>query len=210
MKTLPQRKQRKQRPAPAVRVPTIPMFKSEIETTRKIRFKATSSLSAISLAPRELSSAVFGVVATASTTSAILVSGFKLLKVEVYFLANNAGNPQEAVIDWFCPLTSAGSQYAPTNSVSAVSTSIAEYTRLSSRPDPNSWSGTWKLPTDTTGIIRLSAPSGSIIDITCVGVYNDSDAVIAGAAVSGATVGLWYHKQPDVNMQVMGDLNTIA
>ncbi len=175
-----------------------------------MRFKASSTLTAISLAPRELASGVFGIVATSSTTSAILVSGFKLLKVEVYFLANNAGNPQEALIDWFCPLTSAGSQYNPTNSVSAVSTSIAEYTRLSSKPDPSSWSGVWKLPTDTTGVVRLSAPSGSIIDITCSGVYNDSDSVISGAALVGATVGLWYHKQPDLNMEVMGALNTIA
>lgn len=186
-----------------------PPFKSEIVVSRKIRFKATAAVSEIGLAPRELAMAVAGIVAVSTTTSGVLARAIRLRKVEAWFVAATAGTPVEAVIDWNSS-AAAGGTYSPTSSVQEVAMSTAEYSHLKSSPPPLSAASLWHDGSDTTGIMTLTLPAGGIVDITCDFVYNDSNAVLSGASISGATVGLWYHKQPDPNLVVLGNLNTIA
>jgi hypothetical protein len=68
----------------------------------------------------------------------------------------------------------------------------------------------WHRPDDTIELCSITLPAGGIIDIEYEWVLNDSEAPISMVAVSGATLGQQYHKQPDTNLVVAGNLNTIA
>jgi hypothetical protein len=198
---------RVKRQMPANGVP--PQFKSEIMVTRRIRFKATAAVAEVSLQVRDISSGVAGIVAVTTTTSGILARAIRLRSLEMWFTAATAGTPVEGIIDWNS-LPGTAFVAGPGSSISEYSTSLSEYTHLRASPPVGSSASFWRDAADTSSIVTLTIPAGGIIDITCDFVYNDSNAVVSGASISGATVGLWYHKQPDTNLQVMGNLNSIA
>lgn len=186
-----------------------PVFKSEMVVSRTVRFKATAAVSEVALQVRDISSGVPGIVAVSTTTSGILARAIKLRKISMWFTAATAGTPVEGVIDWN---SSPGTAYVagPNSSVQTYSTSLSEYSHLKSNPPVGSSASLWRTAEDTSAIVTITLPAGGILDITCDFVYNDSNAVVSGASISGATVGNWYHKQPDPNLVVMGNLNTIA
>lgn len=186
-----------------------PIWKSEIVTTRRMRFKATAAVLEVSLGIREIAMSVAGVVAVTTTTSGILCKAIRLRKVETWFNAATAGTPVEAMIDWNST-AAAGTTYGPGSSISQFSTSTAEYSHIKSSPPEGSYASLWHAADDQTSGVTVTIPAGGICDITCDFVYNDSNAIVSGASLSGATVGLWYHKQPDTNLVVMGNVNTIA
>ncbi len=186
-----------------------PVFKSEIIMTRKMRFRATAAVSEVSLQYRDLASGVVGIVAVTTTTSGILARAIKLKRVDTWFNAATAGTPVEGVIDWNS-LPGTAFVAGPGSSVSKYSTSTAEYTHLKSSPPVGSSAALWRDASDTSAAFTITLPAGGILDITLDYVVNDSNAVVSGASISGATIGTWYHKQPDTNLSVMGNLNSIA
>jgi hypothetical protein len=186
-----------------------PPFKAEIMVSRRIRFKATAAVSEVSLQVRDIASGVAGIVALTTTTSGILCRAIRLRKIEIWFTATTAGTPVEGVIDWNS-LPGTAFVAGPGSSVSEYSTSVSEYSHLQAVPPEYSSMSLWRDSADTSSIVTLTIPAGGILDITADFVYNDSNAVVSGASISGATVGVWYHKQPDTNLQVIGNLNTIA
>jgi hypothetical protein len=189
-------------------VPVPPVFKSEIILARKLRFKASSAVSEVSIRHRDIAMA-FGIVAVTTTTSGILVWAHKLLKIDLWFTAATAGTPVEGVVDWN---SSPGTSFiaGPGSSKSAVATSTAEYAYLSVRPPKLSQQDCWHKGDDTASAFTLTLPAGGILDITAEVVLNDSNAVLSGDSITGGTIGTWYHKQPDPNLIIMGNLNTIA
>ncbi len=186
-----------------------PQFKSEIVLQRRMRFKASAAVDQVSLQYRDLASSVVGIVALTTTTSGVLARAIRVKSIEMWFTAATAGTPVEGVIDWN---SEPGTAYiaGPGSSVSATSTSVGEYTHLKSRPLPTSGQNFWHTGNDTASACTVTVPAGGILDITCEFVYNDSANALSGASITGATIGTWYHKQPDVNLVVMGNLNSIA
>ncbi len=91
-----------------------------------------------------------------------------------------------------------------------ATTSTAEMLRLHATPPKESLSSLWQESNASTTMVVITAPVSSIIDISVDYVINDGDALLTGPSISGATAGTIYHKQPDGNASVMGNLNTIA
>ncbi len=185
-----------------------PVFKSEVVLTRKLRFRASGAVSEVSIRHRDLAMA-FGIVAVTTTTSGVLVWAHRLIKVDCWFNAATAGTLVEGVVDWN---SSPGTSFiaAPGSSRSAQSTSVSEYAHFSARPPKGSQQDCWHKGDDTASAFTLTLPAGGIVDITMEYVLNDSNAVLSGDSITGATVGTFYHKQPDPNLVVVGNLNTIA
>jgi hypothetical protein len=127
--------------------------------------------------------------------------------VDIYFTATAAGTFTESIIDWVSQ-TSGFSN--PSSSVEMANTSTAEFKHLRANPPKDSIALMWHESDDNTSILKLTAPVSSIVDITMEYVMNDSDALVVGPTLSGATLGTIYHKQPTANMSVVGNLNTIA
>lgn len=188
---------------------TPPTFVSEIVMSRRMRFKATAAVDQVTLTFRDIASSVVGVVAVTTTTSGILARTIRVKDASIWFTATTAGTPVEGVIDWNCN-NAAGAVFSPGSSRSVYSTSVGEYSHLGSKPPKGSNQSFWHSGDDTTGAVTVTLPAGGILDFTVDYVVNDSNAVLAGASLTGATVGLWYHKQPDPNLIVMGNLTTIA
>lgn len=177
--------------------------------SRRMRFKATAALDQVSLTYRDIASAVVGIVAITTTTSGILARTMRVRDISLWFTAATAGTPVEGVLDWNNS-TATGAVFGPNSSRSMYSTSTAEYSHLRSSPPEMSNGALWHSADDTTLCIDITCPSGGIIDITIDYVVNDSGPSLSGASIVGATIGRWYHKQPDPNILVLGNLNTIA
>jgi hypothetical protein len=184
-------------------------WKSEVIITRKCRFRASAAVAEIALQYIDLAGAVAGIIGLTSTTSVEVARAIRIKKFEIFFNATTAGTVVEGVIDWNSGFN-AGTAYAPGSSMSEYSTSTAEYSHISSRPPPDSQQDLWHSALDTTAAVTITLPAGGVLDITLDYVINDSNAAVTGPAVTGATVALIYHKQPDANLVVMGNLNTIA
>lgn len=186
----------------------IPNWKSEPILSRKMRFKALSAISGAAITWPELASAVTGVIATAATTSVHVAVAIRIRRVDIYFSATAAGTITEAIIDW--DADTGVSVYSPNSSTEATTASIADIKHLSCVPPANSQASMWQYVATAATSLKLSVPASAVVDITVDYVFNDSDSAIAGPALSGATLGTIYHKQPDTNLSVMGNLNTIA
>ena len=182
-----------------------PVWKSEPILTKTTRLHATSALSAVAISPENTISWTVGLIAVTSTTSAHLARSMRLKKIKVYFNATAVGTYTEAIVDW----ASDGNLdiYSPNSSVEKATMSSADMCVLVARPPPGSYASMWLQSDVNTAMYTLTVPSGSIIDITVEYVVNDSDAVLAGPAIVGATVGTIYHYSSS-NMVVSGALNS--
>jgi hypothetical protein len=186
-----------------------PVFHSEILLTRRIRFRATADVSEASIRCIDISSAVVGIVATAATTCNILCKSIKLRAIELWFLATAAGTPVMGVIDWN---SAPGTAFpaGPGSSVTGTNSSASDYTMIRASPPVMSSASFWRGADDTSSMATITLPSGGFIDVTVDFAYNDSDGGVSGAAIVGGSTGLWYHRNLNTLLTVMGNLNTIA
>lgn len=185
-----------------------PMWRSEPVRSKTSRFKVNSALSNDTFTVEDLVASVVGIYATGSTTSNHLCVAMRLRKIKLWFTATSVGANTEAIIDW--NVSTNESLYSPNSSISRSTMSSAEYAYLCASPPKDSLADLWQRSTTTFTLVSLSAPAGAIIDITVDYVLNDSDAAISGPALSGATSGTIYHKQPNADANIVGNLNTIA
>lgn len=184
-----------------------PMWKSEPIITKTTRFHVTSAISAVAFSVEDIAGGVVGIVATAATTSAHVARSFRLKKIRVFFNATAVGTYTESIVDW----ASDGTKdiYSPNSSVEKATMSSADMCILVARPPAGSYASMWLQPDVTTALLTLTLPAGAIVDYTCQYVVNDSDAVLNGPAITGATLGTFYH--PTIgNSTVSGALNSIS
>lgn len=183
------------------------MWKSEPILTKTVRYHATSAITQVTYSPEDIASGVLGLFATAATTTAHVARSMRLRKIKVYFNATAVGTYTEAIVDW----ASNGTLdiYSPNSSVERATMSSADMCVLVARPPPGSYASMWLQPDVTTALLTLTLPAGAIIDYTMQYVFNDSDAVLAGPAITGGTLGTLYHAQIG-NQTVAGALNTIT
>ena len=184
-----------------------PQWKSEPILTKTLRAHATSALSAVSISPESIVSNVVGLIAVTSTTSAHLARSMRLKKIKVYFNATAVGTYTEAIVDW----ASDGTMdiYSPNSSVEKATMSSADMCVLVSKPPPGSYASMWLQSDVNTALVTLTIPAGAVVDITVDYVVNDSDAVLNGPAIIGATVGTIYHLTVS-NLVASGALNTTS
>ena len=172
-----------------------------------MRFHVTSAISAVTFSPEDICSGVVGVFATAATTSAHLARSMRMKKIKIYFNATAVGTYTEAIVDW----ASNGTLdiYSPNSSVEKATMSSADMCVLVARPPAGSYASMWLQPDVTTALLTLTLPAGAIVDYTLQYVLNDSDALLVGPAIIGATLGTIYHSTIG-NSTVSGALNSIS
>lgn len=187
---------------------SLPKWLPEPIYTRTMRFKVNGTLSNDTFTYEDVAAGVVGIIALTASTSAHIARAIRIRRIQVWFLATAVGTHTEGILDWDADV--AQDIYSPETSQSVSTMSTAGYAHLSVVPPKNANQNMWHLASSADDVITMSLPAGALIEITVDYVMNDSEANLTGPAVSGATVGLMYHKQINADASVIGNLNTIA
>jgi hypothetical protein len=179
-----------------------PPFKSQIVRKLHLRCQASSAVSA-NFAYNVLAGYV-GVVATAATTSIMLASAFRVTRIEAWAAQPVAGNVNTIELAWFN--TSADFISPPVN-ICDSSQSSDHVAHIVASPPPGSLADKFHTSTQTDNMFSFAIGTGGIVDFWFEWILNDNETTYAGPTLSGATLGIIYHKL--ANNLTPSYLNTI-
>jgi hypothetical protein len=166
-----------------------PAFLTQIRRKLHLRCQATSAVSA-NFAYNVLAGYI-GIVATAATTSVMLTSAFRLTRLEAWAPQPAVGSVSTIELAWFN--TSADFVTPPINICDSAQSSD-HMAHIIAIPPPGSLADKFHSSVQTDNIFSFSIGSGGIVDFWFEWVLNDNETTYAGPTLSGATLGIIYHK----------------
>jgi hypothetical protein len=147
-----------------------PQFSSNIVATHKFRFTSFSG-SKVAITVGDILGAIGG-IGTSATTVASIASAFQIQNIQIWAPPASQGSVATVQLEW------AGSTNSPNVAVSDTSSSVTTPARVSSRPPKNSQASFWQnINISTAFLFQLTAPTGSIIDLTVRFVVNNDENV---------------------------------
>jgi len=134
---------------------------------------------------------MLGIIATSSTVSTYLSTAFKLRRIRMWGPVATAGTPVTVSIRL---MQSSADFVTPPKTWTDTSVSFDHPAFLDWVPPLGSLAEKWHSSVQGDQIFTLTFPVGATIDFHFSYVLNDADGTINGPTLSGATVGLVYHK----------------
>jgi hypothetical protein len=170
-------------------------LKSNIMLSHTYRFVSTSS-TATSVTPNSLCFAAGCMCSIANSVVSSLYDSVRVTRVEVFTPPASQGSSATCSLNW----NSSGSGFAPNLEVSDTSVSVADPAYISCKPPPRSVSGFWNQFSDTSVLLTLVAPVGSIIDVHLSLILADSaSANTANGGITTGSLGVIYYLSLDAN-----------
>jgi len=132
-----------------------------------------------------------GVIATSSTVSTYLSVAFKIRRIVMWGPVATAGTPVTVAVKL---LQTAFDYVSPPKTWTDTSVSYDHPAFIDWVPPKGSLVSKWHSSVQGDQIFALSYPGGATVDFHFSYVLNDATGTINGPTLSGATVGLIYHK----------------
>lgn len=178
-----------------------PQIKSNIIFGHRYRFTSTGA-AAIPITVALLRG-IGGVVATTSTTGAPIAFSVKVRSVEIWTPPASQGALATCSLEW-----ASGSTLDSTNTVevSDTSMSVAEPAHLRTSPPKSSLASFWQ-HIGADQLFVITAPAGSVVDVSMQYVLNDDEASPTSVVLAGATVGNMYYMPLDGHGGVMAPVS---
>jgi len=132
-----------------------------------------------------------GVIATSASVSTYLSVAFKIRRLVMWGPVATAGTPVTVAIKL---LETANDFVTPPKTWTDTSVSYDHPAFIDWVPPKGSLVSKWHSSAQGDQIFLLSYPSGATVDFHFSYVLNDASGTINGPTLSGATVGLIYHK----------------
>jgi len=163
-----------------------PMFKSNVVFKHTFRFTSSSGTPTAIVAKSLLGMA--GTIGTvANTTVAAYVGSVKLNRIKIWSPPAAQGDFATCSVEFNASGNGVTMEYSDT-SVSVTTPAIVE-----TSPPPNSNAAFWQNPAVANNqLFTITAPTNSIIDVSCELILFDSEDSAQTFAVSTATVGNAY------------------
>lgn len=182
-----------------------PPFIPSVTFRHKFRYAASAAASD-SITIAELQSSL--VVATSTTTSALLFNAVKLLGLELWAEPPALGAAaQTAYIEWQGTSTTTATDFFPSQMHSAQTMGI-EPAHLKLKPPRGSLASFWLsafLTNRTDKLFNYVLPVGTVIEFDLLCVLQDAnDGAISGPSTSGASTGKIYGVSGDANLVPIG------
>lgn len=171
-----------------------PQIPSNVTITRTYRFKSTSATMQ-SITGAQILGVAGAVCTVANTTLRYLATSVRVHRVSVWSPPSAQGAEATCTLEW---KTYQGDEY---KEVSDSSMSVARPAHISSKPPQGSLC--W-LPMGVSSgtCLDLTAPVGSIIDVHCTHVLNDTATAGSSYAVGAASLGVIYYLPLDGSTDV--------
>jgi len=171
------------------------------------RYRFTSTSATATVVTNSDVVGIIGAMVTVVNTSARLLAGTcKLRSVEVWTPPASQGAAATCSLEW------ASTTFSPNTEVSDTTVSVSEPAHIRAIPPRGSPQSFW-MTADGTAMFTLTAPVGSIIDVSCVHVLNDTGAAGNSYSVgAAATLGVLFYPPLDgvTDVYLPVSLNTIT
>jgi len=168
-----------------------PQIQANVRVRHTYRFTSTSA-TATAITPTSTLGAMGGVSAAANTNVSSFFGSFLIREVKIYTPPASQGAAATCSVEWI------GLANCPNVEVSDTTVSVADPAVIRSRPPVNSLASFWQLA-GTTAYMTLTAPAGSIIDVSLDAVLFDDDVAQAVNAVAASSLGSVYYLSLDPN-----------
>jgi len=168
-----------------------PQIQSNVRVRHTYRF-TSSSATATAITPTSTLGAMGGISAAANTNVSSFFGSFLVREVKIYTPPASQGAAATCSLEWI------GLANSPNVEVSDTTVSVSDPAVIRARPPVNSLASFWQLAS-TTPYMTLTAPVGSIIDISLEGVLFDDDVAQAVNAVAASSLGSVYYLSLDPN-----------
>jgi len=168
-----------------------PMFKSQIEVSRRFRFQVTSQTATTTSNIRRSDLLNLLMVNLAGgTSSARLIAGVKVRRVEFWGLSNSASvqNTGTISIEWL-------SQFGPSREISDTAIPSIRPPYLSATPPIQSAASFWSLTGSNESEVLftlVATPSGCVIDVFLDIILFDGESSVTITTTASGTTGQLY------------------
>jgi hypothetical protein len=167
-----------------------PPYQSNVRFSHTYRFVSTSSTTT-SITPTSLLLMAGTYCDVANSTVISMFSSLKVNRISIWSPPASQGAATTCSLSFYSNTNSPNIEHSDTS----VSTAQPAY--FTCRPPPQSLAGFW-LTTSTQAIMAITAPTGSVIDVSVSLVLSDDDSYTT-AAVTTATLGSIYYLSLDPN-----------
>jgi hypothetical protein len=167
-------------------------IKSNVGMSHLYRFTSSSGTTT-NITPVSLSGAAGTICVIANSTVRSMFGSVRLNSIEIWTPVASIGSFATCSVEWLSTLTSSN-----TKEVSDTSTSISYPAHLYTSPPSGSLARFWQRVDSTTPLCAITAPTGSIIDVSISTVLSDND-VTANIVVTTATIAVIYYLSLDDN-----------
>lgn len=183
----PRRRQR--RGAAQDLVPHPPPFQAAFVVGKVLRFKASSALSGLAITQTNLLDLLC--MADTTTTAQRLMSSALLRKVEIWGPMASDLSPVTVSVEF--PTDAANAIGASNALKSDTSMGATRCAYVGFKPRPGSVASFWAARASSASILKLTGPTGSIVDVHLTYVLQNGESAQAVAnALVAATVGVVY------------------
>jgi hypothetical protein len=162
---------------------------ANVKVTHTYRFRSTSS-SAEVITETNLIGIVGMVGTVANTSTSLIANAVKVHRISVWAPPASQGATATCSINW------SSREYAQSVEVSDTTMSVAEPAHITARPPVGSAADFWLSPGGNT-ILTLIAPVGSIIDVHCTHVLQDTATAGVTYTAAAAALGVMYYPPLD-------------
>jgi len=162
-----------------------PQIKTNIVLKHRYRFRTTAAFSG-GISPAKIFGSLGTIGTVANTTVSILFKSFRLRKLEIWSPPPSQGATVTNSVEWL------GTANSPSIEVSDTSVSVSRPAHIMTMPPRSSLAGFWQLNTGST-LFNLNAPIGSIIDLSCDMIVDDSGAAVDTIAAATVVLGKIYY-----------------
>jgi hypothetical protein len=163
-----------------------PMLETNVRVKHRFRFAASAAFAgAITFVDIAGSMGVMGTVT--NTTVDAWTASLKIRRVEMWTPPPSQGATATCSIDWY------SSTNQPSLEFSDTSVSTAEPAHVVSTPPAKSLAAFWQGASSASTAFTLTAPAGTIIDLTVEGIMTDADLVGLSFGVATAVLGKSYY-----------------
>lgn len=183
----------RRRPARASHRLGPPSFSANIIVPIHLRF-VSGTANTVSVTNYTLGAAC-GVSAATTTSAYSLFQAIRLSKVEAWSPTGTSTTAATCSLLW---VATSGNNFAPNAEISDTSINVSEPAHIVCRPPSKSLASDWvQCSTVLCTLFNFTGPVGTIVDVHCVGILNDSTTVPTSITAVGATVGLVYYQPMD-------------
>lgn len=171
-----------------------PQLRTNVILKHRYRFTSTNA-SKQTIIDNDMVGIAGAVCSVANSTLSMIAASVKIHSVEIWSPPASQGAAATCSLEWL-------STYSPTIEVSDTSVSVSRPAHIKASPPPGSAASFWINPGGIQNIMNITAPVGSIIDVTCTHVLNDVGAAGQSYTVAAGTLGALYYLPLDGSSDV--------
>lgn len=121
-----------------------------------------------------------GNIAVLTTSLYAIAATVKLRSIRIWTPPASQGSTATCSVNWF------GGPQSPNTAISDTTMSVTVPAKISTRPPPKSLASFWVTEATSTDLFDITAPSGSVIDVSLSFIFTDS---IVGTSINSTVVG---------------------